>query len=221
MKNPFRKGTNDATTGQHAELITLTAWNDSGIHAFTPISSPDALIPTGHSLPGINPHVMDLRQTITDKVQALARAGALDEFTYDVLDSWIDTWHETWVASVVQHAEERRRVAARLFATHRQNLVTEKAQLSDWVERKAELDVVYNALRLEAGFTQLDASPLGEKLSEEHHSELSELLTVKGIGQGIRNPAESVSNGKVASSHQFGVAHGRLRPVEGSMAADE
>ena len=143
--------TPESASRQSADRVTL-AEDAAGDHrALTPIPFPDGLTPIGHSLPRLDPHAVDLRQTITDVVNRLAEAGALDEFTMDVLDNWIDSWHETWVAGVDEHAESRRVTAARLVAVTRENLVRETNELTHLEQKQHAVSADHSAFATELG----------------------------------------------------------------------
>ena len=70
----------------------------------TQIDNADLLSPVAHSLPRLDPHQSDLRVMVTAIVEALGVRGALDEFTVDVLDGWIDRERDTWDAQVRETA---------------------------------------------------------------------------------------------------------------------
>ncbi len=142
----------------YVDQITLTDVSEGKYLALTPIPYADALTPAPHSLPRLDPHDADLRQVVTDTVARLASTGALDEFTMDVLDNWIDSWHETWVGPVMKYAEARRETSARLISVHQESLVRETAELRTITERRADLATQHSALSEALGLPQVPAN---------------------------------------------------------------
>ena len=141
----------EPTECRYVDQITLADASEGKYLALTPIPYADALTPTPHSLPRLDPHDADLHQFITDTVHRLALAGALDEFTVDVLDNWIDKCHETWVAPVMKHAEIRRETSARLISVVRESLVRESVELKTITDRRADLITQHNTLSAALG----------------------------------------------------------------------
>lgn len=114
-----------------ARVVDLSIWNGDGADCLTPIARPDSLHPLDHTLPGIDPEVIDARAAVAEIVADLARRGCLDAGTNDVLDYWIDGQLAEWQELVRVQAEDRRRVAAQLVAVDVENLVREAAAVED------------------------------------------------------------------------------------------
>jgi hypothetical protein len=117
----------------------------------TQIGNADLLSPVAHSLPRLDPHQSDLRVVVTAIVEALATGGALDEFTVDVLDGWIDHERATWDAQVHQTAQQRRHVAATILNQHVQNATTARGSLAILRANRDRFAAEYDAACIEAG----------------------------------------------------------------------
>lgn len=128
--------------GEDARVVDLSTWND-GAGAVTPISRPDSLSPLDHTLPAIDPDVCDARLAVTQVIADLARRGAIDAGTPDVLDYWIDAQLGEWTHLVHAQAADRRRVAARLIAVDVDNLVRESNTLLDMRARMADHEATH------------------------------------------------------------------------------
>ncbi|TFD43813.1 hypothetical protein E3T37_00675 [Cryobacterium sp. TMT2-10] len=121
---------------QHeSDRVTLNEVLDLENHALPPADYPLGLTPIAHSLPRLDPHANNLREIVSGVAHNLHIAGATDSLTSEVLHNWIDAWHETWVAKVLDDAESRRVVAARLVSITNANLEREKLEL-DHLKRK-------------------------------------------------------------------------------------
>lgn len=121
----------------------------------TQIDNADLLSPVAHSLPRLDPHQSDLRVVVTAIVEALAARGALDEFTVDVLDGWIDRERDTWDAQVRETAQQRRRVAATILNQHVQNATTARGSLASLRANRDRFAAEYDAACIAAGLASV------------------------------------------------------------------
>lgn len=129
----------------YTDRVVLAEQDEGEHHALTPIAYPDGLTPIGHSLPRLDPHAVDLHQTVSDAAHRLCVENSIDEFTMDALDNWISSWHQTWIAGVKSDAEARRRTAARLVAVCRENLVRETAELDNLRAEQTAVETDHSA----------------------------------------------------------------------------
>jgi len=156
----FRRTTRPAP---HPDVRTVSFDPDaSDDKTLTWIGNPDLLSPIAHSLPRMDPHDTDLRAVVTQVVEALAARGALDEFTVNVLDGWIDRERSTWDAQVREAAQQRRRTAATVLGQHRQNATVARDNLVVLRDRRDRFAAEYDAACREADLpsaAKLQTSP--------------------------------------------------------------
>jgi hypothetical protein len=139
MKLPTRLFRAKRAAPSGTQAADLSFWNGGHPAAFGLVARPNALSPTDHQHPIVDPTLADPRLAVTQLIDELAGSGALDEGTPDVLDRWIGQQLSGWEQAVNAQAEVRRIIAARLLGVDAENLKRESCELEGMQERMARL----------------------------------------------------------------------------------